>query len=133
MNFQPPDDEDPRDDDERAQLQVEHWTERHLRLRANYSAPIRMLLWIGFVKIGRRSHSCHIGQSGRLEYIEPEGIVWPFDWPSSWSIFRYHVRNAGQRFYLFRNCPGVIKRLPGRLLPRRWGFGICGFEFGDRG
>lgn len=32
-----------------------------------------------------------------------------------------------------RNQPGVIKWLPGRLLPRRRGFGICGFEFGDRG
>lgn len=36
--------------------------------------------------------------------------------------------------YAFKNSPGVIKWLPGRLLPRRWGFGIAGLvEFGDRG
>jgi hypothetical protein len=37
-------------------------------------------------------------------------------------------------FYVFRNLPGVIKWQKGRLLPRRWGFGIAGLiEFGDRG
>ena len=39
----------------------------------------------------------------------------------------------GGWFGLFRNKPGVIKWIPGRLLPRRWGFYILGFEFGDRG
>lgn len=37
-------------------------------------------------------------------------------------------------FYVFRNVPGVIKWKPGRMLPRRWGFGFFGLlEFGDRG
>lgn len=38
-----------------------------------------------------------------------------------------------KRFYCFKNLPGVIKWERGRLLPRRWGFGVCGIEFGDRG
>lgn len=45
----------------------------------------------------------------------------------------WHYVKFGPRVYVFRNLPGVIKWLPGRLLPRRWGIGICGFEFGDRG
>lgn len=34
---------------------------------------------------------------------------------------------------LFRNRPGVIRDIPGRLLPRRWGFYVLGLEVGDRG
>lgn len=36
-------------------------------------------------------------------------------------------------FGVFRNKPGVIRREPGRLLPRRWGFRIWFLEIGDRG
>ena len=42
-------------------------------------------------------------------------------------------RGAGSRVGFFRNRPGVIKWLPGHLLPRRWGIFILGFEFGRRG
>lgn len=49
-----------------------------------------------------------------------------------WSYFKGHCLFHGP-FYVFRNLPGVIDRLPGRVLPRRWGFGVYGFEFGDRG
>lgn len=45
-------------------------------------------------------------------------IAWPFHVPPRW---------------MFRNRPGVIKWMPGRLLPRRWGIGWAGFEIGDRG
>lgn len=38
-----------------------------------------------------------------------------------------------KRAGLFRNRPGVRKWVPGRLLPRCWGFFVLGFEFGDRG
>lgn len=58
-------------------------------------------------------------------------IAWPFH-ASPWFIVRHNFL-YGPRFYLFRNLPGIIKWVPGRLLPRRWGFGVCGFEFGDRG
>lgn len=58
-------------------------------------------------------------------------IAWPWSWPR-WDIFVMYLR-YGPRLYLFRNLRGVVKWVPGRLLPRRWGFGICGFEFGDRG
>lgn len=82
---------------------------------------MKLLLWIGFV---RRK--------------DDGSIRWPFHAPPRW---HYRDRCAGLRatwgmqpgVYVFRNLPGVIKWEPGRLLPRRWGFGICGFEFGDRG
>lgn len=64
-------------------------------------------------------------------------IVWPFHAPpshvfTSWKMFRGHCTFWGP-FYLLRNPPECLKWLPGRLLPRRWGFGVFGFEFGDRG
>jgi len=114
---------------------MEMWYERHLRMRAGQPAVIRFLLWVGFVKFGRKSNVIDLDiyvQTGRYEYLYPEAIVWPFDAPS-WPSFKWHLRCPGQRVYVFRNLPGVIKWLPGRLLPMRWGFGICGFEFGDRG
>jgi len=36
-------------------------------------------------------------------------------------------------FGLFRNRPDVMKWIPGRLLPLRWGFRCWIFEVGDRG
>jgi hypothetical protein len=84
---------------------------------------IRLLLWIGFI-----SRDVMDGK-----------IDWPFNAPprwvfKSWRSFRGHClfyNNA--RPYIFRNRKGVVKWIPGRLLPRRWGIGWCGFEFGDRG
>lgn len=81
---------------------------------------IKFLLWVGFIR--RR---------------EDGTIHWPFHAPprwvfKSWGSFKCYARCTGY-VYRFRNLPGVIKWVPGRLLPRRWGFGICGFEFGDRG
>ena len=58
-------------------------------------------------------------------------IRWPFH-VSPWWIWKVHFLK-GPRFGIFRNVPGVIKWLPGRMLPRRWGFFIIGFEVGDRG
>lgn len=75
---------------------------------------IKFLMWVGFIR--RRDDGT---------------IVWPFHVPPA--HMREHYWRHGPRFYIFRNLPGVIKWVPGRLLPRRWGFGICGFEFGDRG
>lgn len=79
---------------------------------------IKFLLWVGLV--AKRPD---------------ESIAWPFHAPPA-HVFWLHLKHGGSvfpRFYVFRNLPGVIKWVPGRLLPRRWGFGICGFEFGDRG
>lgn len=79
---------------------------------------IKFLLWLGFV--ARRADGT---------------IAWPFHAPPA-HIFWTHFKHGGStfpRFYVFRNCPGVIKWRKGRLLPRRWGLGFCGFEFGDRG
>jgi len=81
---------------------------------------IKALLLIGFVARNRNG-----------------GIDWPFyitpKHNRNWRHLRANWR-IGNRFYVFRNLPGVIKWDDNRLLPRRWGFGILGFiEFGDRG
>lgn len=71
-------------------------------------------------------------------------IRWPIYFAPSWvwrkgpreilSYARAHTTVGGTGFYVFRNPPGVVKWLPGRMLPRRWGFGFAGLiEFGDRG
>lgn len=109
---------------------MEMWYERHLRMRAGQPLFIRFLLWVGFVKFGRGPYGFCI-QSGQTTPLYSERIIWPFHAPP-WHRFVYYLR-AGPRVYVFRNLPGVIKWLPGRVLPMRWGFGICGFEFGDRG
>lgn len=60
-------------------------------------------------------------------YIAPKHI-----W-RDWRSFKATVM-TNRPFYIFRNLPHVIKWIPGRLLPRRWGFGIYGLiEFGERG
>jgi len=65
-------------------------------------------------------------------------ICWPFR-IGPWWIFKAQVRNLFRRrayispVGLFRNRPGLIKRVPGSLLPRRWGFHFFTFEFGQRG
>lgn len=79
---------------------------------------IKFLLWIGFVA---KDNS--------------DKIVWPFHAPPKW-IIKYLFKGVaimGWKPYVFRNLPGIIKWKKGRLLPRRWGFGWLGFEFGDRG
>ena len=72
---------------------------------------------------------------------KPDGsIAWPIHFAPRW-IWRAFIRHpvnmtkaGGGVFYVFRNRPGVIKWVPGRMLPRRWGFGFFGLvEFGDRG
>ena len=84
------------------------------------NAIIRLLIWIGL--------------TSRL----PNGKLFvPFNGPArhhwrSWRDLWAYMRFNGP-FYVFRNRPGVVKWIPGRLLPRRWGFGVFGFEFGDRG
>lgn len=75
---------------------------------------IKFLLRIGFVAIRRNG-----------------SIAWPFHAPPYW-LFKVMLK-ADRKPYLFRNLPGVIKWVPGRILPRRWGIGWLGFEFGDRG
>lgn len=83
---------------------------------------IRFLLWLGLVA---RHHT-----TGK--------ICWPLHF-APWHMWKAVIRSRGLRrmhgwFYVFRNVPGVIKWQEGRLLPRRWGFGILGLiEFGDRG
>ena len=65
-------------------------------------------------------------------------IAWPIKFAPrwvwrDWSSFRGWCLFNGP-FYVFRNKSGIIKWVPGRLLPRRWGFGIFGLiEIGDRG
>lgn len=83
---------------------------------------IRFLLWVGF--IARRSD---------------DSIVWPFHGPPKWVWKNWrtelvpYCRFWGVKPYVLRNKPGVIKWRINRLLPRRWGIGWGGFEFGDRG
>lgn len=69
----------------------------------------------------------------RIGLIRFDGaaIVWPFSvQPLRW--WRHSFLH-GPRIGVFRNRPGVIRDIPGRLLPRRWGVFVLGFEFGDRG
>jgi hypothetical protein len=80
---------------------------------------IRFLLWVGLVA---RKHN------GKIAY--PFHVPPRWCW-RSWRDFKAYARFCGG-FYVFRN-KGARKWVPGRLLPRRWGFGIYGFEFGDRG
>jgi hypothetical protein len=80
---------------------------------------IELLLWIGIVK------------------LEEGAIVWPIKLPPGYVFRSWHAFIGYCRFwggpYVFRNAPYVVKRIPGRLLPRRWGVGLWGFEIGDRG
>lgn len=83
---------------------------------------MKLLLWVGLIA---RKHD--------------GSIAWPFYIAPlhCWVTFVKHPVGMTKFYgvvYLFRNVPGVIKRKEGRLLPRRWGFGILGLiEFGDRG
>lgn len=62
-------------------------------------------------------------------------LRWPFYvWPwEHWKVFCFPAVGKRDLFGVFRNRPGVIKWIPGRLLPRRWGIRIVGLEIGDRG
>lgn len=62
-------------------------------------------------------------------------IVYPFHVAPHWR-WQHPILSAQVSgwFYVFHNLPGVVKWEKGRMLPRRWGFGIMGLiEFGDRG
>ena len=102
---------------------------------------IRLLQWIGFVRI-----VSHLKIVDGAVVREPPRVRWPFHW-SPWWIWKILFINGlrwllrrpnyssmlGGWFGFFRNRPGVVKWEKGRLLPRRWGFYIIGFELGDRG
>jgi hypothetical protein len=63
-------------------------------------------------------------------------IRWPIHVkPTHWWLFLlvHGGHHPFRRFGVFRNQPGFVKWLPGRLLPRRWGFYVLGLEIGDRG
>lgn len=78
------------------------------------SALVTLLTWIGFVT------------------VRPSGAVrWPFYVAPRhmWGFLWRHEPLVG----LFRNRPGVVKWISGRLLPWRWGIRVWIFEFGDRG
>lgn len=83
---------------------------------------IKLLIWIGFI---RRK--------------DDGSIRWPVHFAPLWiwKGFMRHPINMTKchgAFYVFRNRPEVVKWVPGRLLPRRWGVGFFGLiEFGDRG
>lgn len=108
-------------------LPFNHYTQVHLRMRSEFPWIIRVLLWIGFVRIGVSEFPSDGWRSG---------IRWPFKAPPAWALKdwnHYCAWNNRGWFYILRNSPGVIKWLPGTLLPMRWGFVVCGFEFGQRG
>lgn len=71
-------------------------------------------LWIGLINL------THDGK-----------IHLPFSAPPK-HVFLY-LWKTNRKPYRFRNLPGVIKWIDGRLLPMRWGGGWLGFEIGDRG
>lgn len=64
-------------------------------------------------------------------------IRWPFYVAPRWHwqvmLFPKNGPYPYQRIGFFRNLPHVIDHVPGSWLPRRWGFFILGFEFGQRG
>jgi hypothetical protein len=72
--------------------------------------------------------------AGLVRVGEEDGrVIWPVAW-SSWDWWRdVALGRLGARAGLFTNVPGVVRDVPGRWLPRRWGFYVLGFELGDRG
>lgn len=85
---------------------------------------MRLLLRIGIVKRVK----------GRVVWplsIDPWGL-WVVMWREMIGT-RSLTRGSFAPIGVFRNLPGVIKWIPGRLLPRRWGFHFFGLEIGDRG
>lgn len=85
---------------------------------------MKFLCWLGVIA-RRRDGTIHWPIS-----IEP-WHMWKVQWVS---FKRGEWFNAPfAPFGLFRNLPGVIKWIPGRVLPRRWGFFVFGIEVGDRG
>jgi hypothetical protein len=79
-------------------------------------AIVRLLLWIGLIRLNGKKTRWPV-------HVAPRHV-----WKHWWAYYP-----KGQRVGVFRNRPGIIKYEPGRLLPRRWGFYLVGFEFGDRG
>ena len=81
----------------------------------------QFFLWTGLVARNRRT--------GKIDFPFNGPPMWVFEggFRALWAYMKFHGA-----FYVFRN-KHVNGRAPGRLLPWRWGFGIYGFEFGDRG
>lgn len=74
----------------------------------------KLFIWIGLIRVK-----------------EDGSIRWPLSFPR-WNTMRYYWKTHPWP-YVF-TCPkGTIKWVKGRLLPRRWGVGWLGVEFGDRG
>lgn len=98
---------------------------------------ISALLRIGLIRIDRKPRYV---ECAPVAYDQPK-IRWPFR-VSPWWIWKVHLCNPGWLpghdrmvggwFCVFRNRPGM-GREEGRILPRRWGVRIIGFEIGDRG
>jgi hypothetical protein len=86
----------------------------------SHSHMVLFLLWLGFV---RRDASGTL----RWPFKGPPGYVF-----ESWRSFVGYCRFWGGP-YIFRNLPHVTRDVPGSLMPRRWGVGLWGFEFGHRG
>ena len=78
---------------------------------------IAVLSWLGIVRVR---------DDGSIRW--PLHVVPLKCWRGYWGAF-WRQKPVG----LFRNRPGVISTLPGRVLPRRWGFFVLGVEIGDRG
>lgn len=102
-----------------------HWTS--VACRRIWSEPrlwVRWLAAVGFITFVVQ----------HLPGRQSQRIQWPFRAPRAvslrhwWNWYVWH----NPTLYVFRNRAN-ISRIPGRLLPVRWGFGIAGFEFGDRG
>jgi hypothetical protein len=86
---------------------------------------LRFLVWLGLT---RR----YVDTKGVERWFVPIHFA-PWHVWSNWKTFRAYLR-LHSAFYVFRNDPRFIKWRPGRLLPRRWGFGFYMLiEFGDRG
>lgn len=85
------------------------------------AVSLRLLLWVGIIRIRA---------DGTIHW--PVRLAPWWIW-KRWKYIRGQVQCSGW-LYLFRNRSGIIKWEKGRLLPRRWGIGLCGLiEFGDRG
>lgn len=81
---------------------------------------IRLLAWVGFVRI----------RDGKIRW--PFGML-PFRMWRTLFFPKGSHKALQSPVGIFRNRPNVVKWQKGRLLPRRWGFWLLGFEFGDRG
>lgn len=121
--------------------QIKHYHKNFIELRyhpilKSRETLLRFVEGVPMIAYATRLQALLI-RIGLTRWLDDGKLFVPFHMPPYYKSegvrgYIYRCRFCGP-FYIFRNRPGLIRRIPGRMLPRRWGFGVYGFEFGDRG